>query len=413
MKNGPVETIESKGVKIPLYDAGNGKVLLSFYADGKRKLVKCKGIEAAREAARIKIRELTKGTAHVASLSPRQVAVVADATAILQELGNVSLSQAVRDFAQAYRILGKQPFVVKAAEHYAAYLERQKNMHAPVKFPAVVDEFLAAIAAQGRSARYIEDCTSRMGKASKAFRGFIQRITSSDIEAWLDSIKAAGRTRNNYRSSLTTLFSFARKRGYLPRNEKTEPELTMKASDRGGDIGIYRPEELSAMLTGIESKWIPLVALGAFAGLRTAEIHRLDWQDVDFHGGHIVVGKAKSKTAQRRIVPILPALRSWLSPLHCESGPVIPRYSHDAPLLRAFRQSLEPLKIKLVPNGLRHSYASYRLAAIQSGDQVALEMGNSPRKLFANYRELATKTQAEKWFSVMPAQVEKIVSIAC
>ena len=147
MKNGPVETIESKGVKIPLYDAGNGKVLLSFYADGKRKLVKCKSIEAAREAARIKIRELTKGTAHVASLSPRQVAVVADATAILQELGNVSLSQAVRDFAQAYRILGKQPFVVKAAEHYAAYLERQKNMHAPVKFPAVVDEFLAAIAA--------------------------------------------------------------------------------------------------------------------------------------------------------------------------------------------------------------------------------------------------------------------------
>jgi hypothetical protein len=35
-------------------------------------------------------------------------------------------------------------------------------------------------------------------------------------------------------------------------------------------IGIYRPEELSAMLTGLESKWIPFVALGAFAGLRTA-----------------------------------------------------------------------------------------------------------------------------------------------
>jgi integrase len=274
-----------------------------------------------------------------------------------------------------------------------------------------VDEFLASITAQGRSARYVEDCTIRLGKASKAFRGYIQRITAPDIEYWLDSIKAAGRTRNNYRSTLTTLFSFARKRGYLPRNEKTEPELTMKASDRGGEIGIYRPEELSAMLTGIESKWIPLVAVGAFAGLRTAEIHRLDWQDVDFHGGHIVVGKAKSKTAQRRIVPILPALRSWLSPLHCESGPVIPRYSHDAPLLRAFRQSLEPLKIKLVPNGLRHSYASYRLAAIQSADQVALEMGNSPRKLFANYRELATKTQAEKWFSVMPAQIEKVVAL--
>ena len=108
-------------------------------------------------------------------------------------------------------------------------------MHAPVKFPAVVDEFLKAITAQGRSARYIEDCTSRLSRASKAFRGYIQRITAPDIEAWLDSIKAAGRTRNNYRATLCTLFSFARSRGYLARNERTEAEMTMKASDRGGE----------------------------------------------------------------------------------------------------------------------------------------------------------------------------------
>ena len=186
----------------------------------------------------------------------------------------------------------------------------------------------------------------------------------------------------------------------------------MKATDRGGDIGVYRPEELSAMLTGIESKWVPLVALGAFAGLRTAEIHRLEWQDIDLHGGHIVIGKAKSKTAQRRILPILPALRAWLSPLVDKSGAVIPHYSGDAPLLRAFRQALEPLKVKLVPNGFRHSYATYRLADVQSADQVALEMGNSPRKLFQNYRELATKTQAEKWFTVMPQSDGKLVAIS-
>ena len=52
---GPIETIESKGVKIPLYDAGDGKVIISFYVEGKRKLVKCKSVEAARVEAKAKI----------------------------------------------------------------------------------------------------------------------------------------------------------------------------------------------------------------------------------------------------------------------------------------------------------------------------------------------------------------------
>jgi hypothetical protein len=30
-------------------------------------------------------------------------------------------------------------------------------------------------------------------------------------------------------------------------------------------------------------------------------------------------------------------------------------------------------------------------------------MGNSPQKLFANYRELVTESEAQRWFAVMPA----------
>ena len=414
MKTGPLEVVESKSSKISIYAEKHHdreSFMVIYYAAGERKRSRFYSIEEARDHSKAKLKELTAGTAHVGTLTPRQLAVITDATEVLRSV-NVPLSQVARDFAEAYRILGRQPLIVKAAEFYAAHLERQKTMHAPVKFPVVVDEFLKAIKAQGRSARYVEDCTSRLSKSAKAFRGYLQRITAADIETWLDSIKAAGRTRNNYRATLCTLFSFARSRGYLPRSERTEAELTMKASDRGGDIGIYTPKELAVMLTGIEAKFMPLVALGGFAGLRTAEIHRLAWEDIDLHGGHIVVGKQKSKTGQRRIVPILPVLRAWLEPHAKATGPVIPRYSGDAPLLRAFRQALEPLKVGPVRNGLRHSYASYRLADVQSADQVALEMGNSPRKLFQNYRELVTKTQAERWFSVMPAQSGKVISIA-
>ena len=266
MRAGPVEIVESKTSRIPIYAGqhhGKQSFLIAYYADGARKRERFPTLEEARKRAKEKIQELSKGTAHVGNLTPRQVAVVADAVEILKGI-NIPLSQVAREYADAYKTLGRQPLIVEAAKHYAAHLEKQKNMHAPVKLPAVVDEFLKAITAKGRSPRYIEDCTSRLSRAAKAFRGYIQRITAPDIEAWLDSIKAAGRTRNNYRATLCTLFSFARSRGYLPRNERTEAEMTMKASDRGGDIGIYTPKELAVMLTGIDAKFLPLVALGAF-----------------------------------------------------------------------------------------------------------------------------------------------------
>jgi hypothetical protein len=86
-----------------------------------------------------------------------------------------------------------------------------------------VVEFLDDLKKKERSYRHC-DCHSRLGKAAKAFNGEILDLTASDLEAWLDSIKARGRNRNNYRGAFTTLFSFARKRGYLPRNAPTEAE---------------------------------------------------------------------------------------------------------------------------------------------------------------------------------------------
>jgi hypothetical protein len=54
-------------------------------------------------------------------------------------------------------------------------------------------------------------------------------------------------------------------------------------------------------------------------------------------------------------------------------------------------------------NGLRHSYISYRLAVLHDTARVALESGNSPKVIFAHYRELVVPDMATKWFSVNPS----------
>ena len=55
-------------------------------------------------------------------------------------------------------------------------------------------------------------------------------------------------------------------------------------------------------------------------------------------------------------------------------------------------------------NVLRDSFISYRIAVVQSADQVALESGNSPTIIFKHYRELTTPEIAEKWFSIVPKE---------
>ena len=58
--------------------------------------------------------------------------------------------------------------------------------------------------------------------------------------------------------------------------------------------------------------------------------------------------------------------------------------------------------VRMVHNGLRHSFCSYRLAVTKSAAQVALEAGNSPKMLFENYRELGTEKDALAYFGILP-----------
>ena len=58
--------------------------------------------------------------------------------------------------------------------------------------------------------------------------------------------------------------------------------------------------------------FLPCLAVGMFAGLRSAEIERLEWKDIDLKQRHIVVSADNAKTADRRIVPIAANLAEWL-----------------------------------------------------------------------------------------------------
>jgi integrase len=140
--------------------------------------------------------------------------------------------------------------------------------------------------------------------------------------------------------------------------------------------------------------------MSGFAGLRSKEVERLDWAEVQMERGFIELKRSKSKTGQRRLVPILPNLAQWLGPYVQKSGRV---WVHGTSHLSHLKQQVaEEAGIKWKHNALRHSFASYRLAQIQNANQVALETGHTVKVLFTNYRELVTPEEAKSWFEIVP-----------
>jgi len=152
---------------------------------------------------------------------------------------------------------------------------------------------------------------------------------------------------------------------------------------------------------------LPMLAIGAFAGLREAEIQRSDWSEVDLARGHIEVEAAKAKSARRRIVPIQPSLAAWLQSYSGMTGSVVP-----AGARRKLARVRKAAKLVRWPNnGLRHSFASYRLAATHDAPRVAVELGHtSPQMLYSTYRELVLPEEAERYWKIEPVDTANVVA---
>ena len=116
-----------------------------------------------------------------------------------------------------------------------------------------------------------------------------------------------------------TLFGFAVARGLVADNP-VKATQAVKADDV--TIQIFTPTEMRKLLGAASGGFLPSIVLGAFAGLRSAEIKRLTWDDIRLAERHIVVGKDKAKTASRRIVPIWENCATWLAPYAGHAGAV-------------------------------------------------------------------------------------------
>jgi integrase len=389
-------------VTVPVYGLSSGRWCISYYQDGKRRRETRTTRDDAAKRAQEVATAIHSQTASGITLTGADRDSYGRALELVKPFG-VTLHDAVDAYAKARGRLGN----ASLHEVVEFYLR-----HNPKDLPAktvreVADELLEAKRRDSVSTAYLKDLHTRLPHVAAAFSCPIGKVTQVQIEDWLRSLGGSPRNRNNYRSLIVTLWRFARQRGYLLRDRATEADGLTRARDKGSEIETFTPQDFGKLLASANPDLLPFLAIGAFTGLRHAEILRLEWKDVRFDQEHVVVEAKKAKTAQRRIVPLQPNALAWLAPYRGRTGKVC-RW------VRIGREASKLAKehgIRWPKNGLRHSYASYRLEQCHDAPKVAYEMGNTPGMIFRHYRELVTPKEAAQWWSISPKQAENVVPI--
>jgi integrase len=261
------------------------------------------------------------------------------------------------------------------------------------------------------STTYIDDLKKRLARFSADFGGRkIAGITVEELDNWLRALPGSPKSRANYRANIGVLFSYAERRRMIDSNpilHTARPKLPDNPPE------IFKVDELAGLLNAATTRApdiVPMLAIAAFAGIRDAEIKRLDWSEVDQKRGYVEVKARKAKSARRRIVEMQPNLREWLQPYAEMTSPVVPVNWRKK--LGAVRKAA---KLARWPqNGLRHSFASYRLAACHDAPHVAGELGHtSPKMLYSTYRELVLPAEAERYWKLAPEiKAKNVVSFS-
>src|ERR1700678_1774357 len=379
---------------VKLYQSVNrGKAMyqLAYYMGGRRVQKNFADKAQAKRVAKQILAGLTNDAAAVEALATPELESLVAARRVLAP--NYALHVAVEEHAQAVGKLGE----ISLREAVEFFLRHNRADVPRLTLAEIAEQFAKSREQSGLSAHYVSQCRKTVNDLAKAFSGkTLPDLRTAELDAWLGGLTFGAKTKNGIRIILVACGNWAEGRGYLVKGGSPFPAM-VRYKETKASVSIFTPENIGSLLAKADATLQPFLALGAFAGLRMAELQRLDWKEIDLDRGFITVAASKAKTRQRRLVPISDNLKLWLAPLRQASGPVFHQERGQRPLADLGEG------FTWAKNGLRHSYISYRLAVLHDTARVALEAGNSPEIIFAHYRELVTPEAAKAWFEVVPA----------
>jgi integrase len=303
------------------------------------------------------------------------------------------------DAAKAHAILSPHGIsILEVANYYNKHVLAYKS--APV-IKDIVERYIANSVKRNLRPRTVEDLKHRLNTFASDFgESRLSEVSLDELKEWVMDDGWEPRTRINSLTKISQLY------GYAIRNKWADSNIAASIDRPMVDETtpeIFTVEKTESLLNHAnEFGLLPYVAIGFFAGVRSAELMRMTAKNINFETKTIVVGADAAKKRSQRIIEISPALLGWLELCKGElqNGERLietNKLRKNKPLL------LVAAEIENWPaNGLRHSFGSYHLAMFQNIEQTANQMGNSAAVIHKHYKALVTKDVAEKYWNLKP-----------
>jgi integrase len=377
---------------------GYAQFTLAWKEGGRRRTRTFACMDEAKMIAQQTTVRLQNGWAVGDEVTRRDLEMLRHCEGLAQRFG-VTLAAAVDEWVSARNAVEG----ITLSDAVRFYQANRSDLLAVRSIAQVAGEFVGALGCKGVSAIYIRNCQQHLKRFSEMVKGNIADVTVADINQFLTGLKKLGPvSKNGIRRNIVTMFGFAKRNGYLHPERKTAAELSESFKQPETEIQIFTPEEMEKILLAAHARILPLIAIGGFAGIRSAEVARLTWQDIKWDRGHIEIAGHKAKTAARRIVPLPENLKAWLAPWRDQTGPILTMSDTSGALGDTAVKAKIPGGWR--QNALRHSFISYRVAETGDVARTSLEAGNSPKMIFRHYREVVTEESSAAWFAITPPE---------
>ena len=256
----------------------------------------------------------------------------------------------------------------------------------------VAAELQAAKLAANLRPRYVASLRQYLNQFARGReQTALRQFTTAEVEAWLNRYPGAY-ARQTWLNRLSTLFSFALRRGYISANPCSV--IDRVKVDKKPPV-ILTPEQAETLLRVVPAAARPYFILGLFAGIRPEELERMDWKDVNLQAK---TARVDGKTRQRRLVPLEPRAVALLSGCQLRTGKLSPCHMT---LRRMKRVVAKALGYSAWPQDLlRHTAASYLLALHGDAGKVATMLGNSSAVLLTHYHDPVTEADCRRFWAI-------------
>ena len=233
-----------------------------------------------------------------------------------------------------------------------------------------------SVEAEGKSKSHADKIAATVKELSEVLKGPVARVEPLAIDRWLKTLGGSETSRAMWFRYARMFFRWCYRMRFVDRS----PLDGLRPPRATPGRNILTPEQMAALLKAPMGDDVKaLVLLGGFAGLRTVEVARMSWEDIDCKTKQIHVRPEVSKQHDgmlQRIVDMTEPLVKRRKFFEKKTGRIV------TSSVEALHERRRKVALALgwegwPDNALRHSFATYHLGRCGNAGLTAYQMGHT------------------------------------